>query len=64
MKNLHLVPVNVLDLVEKINDRTVRENERNNYILRLEATSSYITEALARSKMTFTHSIRKNGVTR
>jgi len=53
MKNLHLVPVNILDLVEKINDKTIRENEKNNYVLRLEATSVYITEALNKNTMNF-----------
>ena len=53
MKNLHLVPVNILDLVEKINDKTIRENEKNNYVLRLEATSAYIAEALNKNTMNF-----------
>jgi hypothetical protein len=53
MKNLHLVPVNILDLVEKINDKTIRENEKNNYVLRLEATSAYISEALNKNTMNF-----------
>jgi hypothetical protein len=53
MKNLHLVPVNILDLVEKINDKTIRENEKNNYVLRLEATSAYIVEALNKNTMNF-----------
>ena len=26
--NLHLVPVNIIDLVEKLNDSTIKENER------------------------------------
>jgi methionyl-tRNA synthetase len=59
MKNLHLVPVNVIDLVEKINDKTIRENEKNNYVLRLEATASYITEALHKNTMTFSHNRKK-----
>ena len=46
MKNLHLVPVNILDLVEKINDNSLRENERNNYILQLEAIRDYTTTCL------------------
>ena len=59
MKNLHLVPVNVIDLVEKINDKSIKENERNNYIFRLEATASYITEALSKSNQTFSHNRKK-----
>ena len=50
MKNEHLVPVNVVDLVNKLSDVTVRENERNNYVLRLEATAAYINESLTKHK--------------
>lgn len=50
MKNLHLVPVNVLDLVEKINDRSLRENEHVNYVLRLETIRDYCNEALSKQK--------------
>ena len=56
MKNLHLVPVNILDLVEKINDNNIRENERNNYVLRLEAILEYTTTCLnaySRDKASF-----------
>jgi hypothetical protein len=56
----HLVPVNVIDLVEKINDPNVRENERNNYIFRLEATASYITESVSKYRMSPTNTFRKN----
>lgn len=41
MKNLHLVPVNVQDLVEKINSTAVNDHERQNYIIRLEAIRDY-----------------------
>ena len=50
MKNEHLVPVNVIDLVNKINDKNVKGNEQMNYVLRLEATASYINEALMKHK--------------
>jgi hypothetical protein len=46
MKNLHLIPVNVLDLVEKLNDSTIKENEHLNYQLRLEAIRDYCSVAL------------------
>lgn len=46
MKNLHLVPANVIDLVDKINDPILRENERNNYVLRLETIREYTTICL------------------
>lgn len=58
MKNLHLVSANVIDLVDKINDPTVRENEKNNYILRLEAIRDYTTICLntySRDKASFSN---------
>ena len=64
MKNLHLVPVNILDLVEKINDNNLRENERNNYILRLETTAAYISEAVAKRKTQKPVFMRKNSILR
>jgi hypothetical protein len=56
MKNLHLIPANVLDLIDKINDNNIKENERNNYILRLEAIRDYTTVCLntySRDKASF-----------
>jgi hypothetical protein len=58
MKNLHLVPANVMDLVDKINDGITRENERNNYVLRLEAIRDYTTICLntySRDKNSFSN---------
>ena len=55
MKNLHLVPANIMDLVEKINDSKTLVNERNNYILRLETTSEYINQALVKQKSPFSN---------
>lgn len=46
MKNEHLVPVNIVDLVNKLNDKTLRENEVMNYQLRLEAIKEYCSIAL------------------
>lgn len=46
MKNEHLIPVNISDLVGKINDPIIRDNEKQNYVLRLEATLAYINESL------------------
>jgi hypothetical protein len=48
-----------MDLVEKINDKTIRENEKNNYVLRLEATAAYISEALTKNAMTFSQNKKK-----
>lgn len=41
MKNLHLIPINVIDIVERLNTPGIREMERSNYILRLEAIRDY-----------------------
>jgi hypothetical protein len=46
MKNEHLVPVNIVDLVNKLQDKTLRENEVANYQLRLEAIKEYCSIAL------------------
>ena len=45
-KNLHLVPINIQDLIEKMMDKNTRENERMNYALRVEAIRDFCTEAL------------------
>lgn len=50
MKNLHLVPINVVDVVENMLDKNRRENEHQNYVLRVEAIRDYCTEALDRNK--------------
>ena len=58
MKNLHLLPANVMDLVDRINDPNIKENERNNYIFRLEAIRDYVTISLntySRDKNSFTN---------
>jgi len=62
MKNLHLVSANVIDLVDKINDPNLRENERNNYVLRLEAIRDYTTTCLNtyfRDKQSFSNNRKK-----
>jgi len=63
MKNLHLVPANIMDLVDKLGDPTVNENERNNYVLRLEVIRDYTTTCLntySRDKNSFLNSKKKN----
>ena len=47
--NLHLVPVSVQDIVEKLANKDMRENERMNYVLRLEAIRDYCDVALKKS---------------
>jgi hypothetical protein len=62
MKNEHLVPVNVIDLVDKLNDTTIKENERNNYVFRLEAIRDYTTACLntySRDKNSFSNNRKK-----
>lgn len=55
MKNEHLVPVNVQDIVEKVMLKGVanhgyNNNEYQNYILRLEAIRDYCAEALRKAE--------------
>jgi hypothetical protein len=49
MKNDHLVPVVVQDIVNKLNDKNIRENERANLLLRLDAIRDYVTAAVVRA---------------
>lgn len=46
MKNEHLVPPIIVDLVNKLNDTKLRDSERFNYIERIEATKNYCEQAL------------------
>lgn len=41
MKNEHLIPPIVMDIVDKFNSPSVRENEKLNYMIRLEAIRDY-----------------------
>lgn len=45
MKNMHLIPVGVIDIVDKLNKAT-HENEKMNYVLRLEAIQEYCNDIL------------------
>jgi hypothetical protein len=49
MKNLHLVPVVVQDIGEKVNAITVNSNEKLLYIGRLEAIREYCDSVLTKS---------------
>jgi hypothetical protein len=52
-----------MDLVDKLGDPTVNENERNNYVLRLEVIRDYTTTCLntySRDKNSFLNSKKKN----
>lgn len=46
MKNEHLVPVNIQDIVSRLGDNNLSANERLVLIQRLEAVKDYCTEAL------------------
>jgi len=56
-KNLHLVPVNIVDLVERINDKNTKENERMNLIIRLETIRDYCNSTL--NKQNFQKTTRR-----
>lgn len=50
MKNEHFLPVSIIDLVEKFENKTISEHERVNYQMRVEAVVEYCTEALNKHK--------------
>ena len=49
MKNDHLVPVVVQDIVNRLKDKTIGENERANLLLRLDAIRDYVTAAVVKA---------------
>lgn len=63
MKNEHLVPVNVQDLVEKMKSQYINENERLNYQLRVEAIKEFCENALAKPN-TINNFLHKRSKTR
>ena len=48
MKNEHLVPVNVADIVNRLSGKDLSENERMNLVLRLEAIRDYAAAAVSK----------------
>jgi len=48
MKNNHLVPVNIQDIVNRLNDKNIRENEKANLLIRLDAICDYVTAAVVK----------------
>ena len=46
MKNMHLVPQIVIDVGSKINDTSIRNNEKINYVSRIEAIRDYCNSLL------------------
>lgn len=49
MKNEHLVPVNIQDIVNRLKDKNIGENEKANLLLRLDAIRDYVTAAVVRA---------------
>lgn len=49
MKNDHLVPVNIQDIVNRLNAKNISENERANLLLRLDAIRDYVTAAVVKA---------------
>ena len=49
MKNEHLVPVNIQDIVNRLKDKTIGENEKANLLVRLDAIRDYVTAAVVKA---------------
>jgi len=47
-KNLHLVPINVVDIVERLNSKDLRDNERQILLQRLETIRDYCAAAVVK----------------
>lgn len=61
MKNKHLIPPSVLDIVDKYNSPLAQENEKMNYILRLEAIRDFCEEVLKKNdQQNFLYVKKKN----
>lgn len=52
MKNEHLVPVNISDIVNRLSGKDLSENERMNLVLRLEAIRDFAAAAVAKNSRT------------
>lgn len=65
MRNEHLLPVNIIDMVNTFNN-TKNQNEKLNYQLRLEAVRDFCDETLKKhlSSQTIDHSKNKMFVRR
>lgn len=48
MKNEHLVPVNIIDIANRITDKNTRDNERMNLVIRLETIRDYCNTVLTK----------------
>ena len=48
MKNDHLVPVNIADIVQRLSDKNIRENEKIALLQRLETIRDYCAAAIVK----------------
>jgi hypothetical protein len=46
MKNDHMLPPIITDMVEKLNSPITMKNEKMNYVVRLEVIRDYVTKEL------------------
>lgn len=61
MKNKHLIPPSVIDIVDKYNSPLAQQNEKMNYILRLEAIRDFCEEVLKKNdQQNFLYVKKKN----
>ena len=49
MKNEHLIPINIQDIVNRLNSKDIKENEKANLLLRLDAIRDYVTAAVVKA---------------
>ncbi len=49
MKNDHLVPVVVQDIVKRLQNSDINQNEKYNLLIRLDAIRDYVTEAVVKA---------------
>lgn len=62
MKNDHLIPPSIFDIIDRMNHPTVGENELSNYIIRLEAIRDICDQTLKKhenSKKIFNRSYKR-----
>lgn len=52
MKNQHLIPANIMDIFEKLNNPNLKENEKQQYIIRLETIRDYCDAAVKKASIT------------
>ena len=58
--NLHLVPQVVLDIAESMMNNNIRENEHQNYVIRIEAIRDFCAEVLIKNNKNNSFQTKKN----